>query len=580
MNECLLTLVLQEIGRARQHQAVILNRPVLSTSLHIPAPTHPLDPTHIDRPALSTNVQSPVPTHPLNPAHLEVNSLPAQQAAAASAAVSTTASTAASALVGAKPALAGIKREASDTQFTDQQPVKVAKLHAGSQTAHPYGHTGTYHQPRFTMGPSPQGADPGIQPQTAHTLSHTEGQNRTASAQQTPSEQLPLSTEQPMLELGAAKLSSGAKTGPEAAFSMHPDVNTVPIKLEWSPPPPMSLSGYALPANAVTSAAAAAADCRVGPKSVGPQQTIGMPPTNEWDAFVLGNSPTSGSASQQPQAAVEGQSLLAAVKTEPQQLPVVDRQPNQMGTGDSSFWFQAAGSQMVKADPDPVLLGPRTEAQRAVPIKLESEGPVNQPWLQPGLHPAAPIPAYTTRAEGTAWQPQGSPGQLVAPELLHAGTALPHVKLQTSSSALKSSPPTALVPVVAAYTGQGSSSTLSAPSAAVHTTQPVAPPWTPNATPMARASAYLGPPAGEGPTAAGSTPTKREPTNNAIQLPQHAATDSIGPPYSPSSFSGTYVADLLAKRRRELLAEAGAVGSIPANNRHSSARGTKPTQDA
>ena len=549
---CIMTRVLQEISRARQHQAVILNRPAISTSLH-----------------------SPAPTHPLKPAHMEVNSLPAQQVAAASAAVSTAASTAASTLLGDQSALAGIKRQASDTQLTDQQPVKVAKLHAEAQMAmaDPYGYTGTYHQLGFTVGPSPQGADPSIQPQTAYTLGHAEGQNRTASTQQIPSEQLPLSTEQQMLELQAARLSSEVKTRPEAPFSKHLAADAVPIKLEWSPMPSVSLSGSATPANAVTSAAAAAADCRVVPKSEGQQQVIGTAPPTEWDALVLGNTVTLGSAS------ARGQSLLAVVETEAQQLPVGGKDSKQMGAIDSSTCFQAAGSQMVKADPEFVPLGPRTEAQRALPIKLESGGAVDQPWLQPGLHSAGPAPACT-RAEGRAWQPQGFPGQLVAPEMLHAGNALPHVELQTSSSALESPPLRTLVPVAAAYTGQGSSSALSAASAAVHTTHAVAPPWTPNATSMARGSAHLGPSAAEDHTAALPIPIKHEPTDIAIQLPKHAATDSIEPPCSPSSFSGTYVAHLLAKRRRELMAEAGAVGSTPANNRHSSAGGTKPTQNA
>ena len=498
---------------------------------------------------------------------MEVNSLPAQQGAAASAAVS--------ALVGAQPALLGIKREASDTQFTDQQPVKVAKLQAESQTAHPYAPAETYHQPGFTMGPSPQGAYPRTEPQTAHTLDRTQGQDRTASAQQLPSEQLPVSTEQQIREQRAARLSSEAKAGPEAPFNMHSDVVTMPIKLEWSPKPAVAPSASVTPANAVPPAAAAAAADGVVPKSEGPQQATGIAPLTQWDAFGLGNGSTSASAPPRPQAAAGGRSLLADVKTEPQQLPVVMQDPKQMGTGGSSTWPQAAGAQMVKADPDAVLLGLRTEAQRAVPTKLGSEGPVEQPWLQ------TPISDYTTTAEGRAWQPQGSPGQLVLPEIkvLHAGNALPCVKLQTPSSALGSSILTTSVPVATAYTGQGSSTALSAASAAVRTIQAVTPPWTPSATPMGSASAHLGPSAAEASTATLSTPIKREPTN-AIQLPQHATTDSVEPPCSPSSFSGTYVADLLAKRRRELLAEAGGVASSPANSTHNFAGGTKPTKDA
>ena len=553
--------MLQEISRARQHQETILTRPTLSTEQNNQAPTHPL-----------------------NRAHTETNSLLAQQGAAAS----TAASTAASAAVGTQPALAGIKREASEAQLTDQQPVKVAKLHAESQSAHPHGHAGTYQQPAFTMGPSPQGAGPCLEPQTAHTVSHAE--KYTALAQQIPSEQLPVSIEQQMLEQQAARLSSEAKIGPEAPFS----IDTMPLKLESSPVPAASPSGSATPANAVPPKAVAAAACWISPKSEHPQEAIGAAPPTEWDACGLGSSSTSASVPGQPQAAAGGQSLLAAVKTEPQHLPGLAQGPKQMGTGDSSLFLQAAGAQMVKADPDVMLLGPRTEARRAVPTNLEaSEGPADEPWLQPGLpeaalaaglHAAGAVTDCTTRAEGRSWPLQGSSGQLAAPEtkVLHAdaGHALPHVKLRTSSSALGSSPPTTSVPVATAQPGQGSSSALSAASAAVCTVQAVAPPWTPTANPMARASAQLGQPAAEAPTAASSTPIERKPTNNAIQVPQHMTTDSVEPPCSPPSFSGTYVADLLAKRRQELLAQAGGLNSIPASNRHSSAGGTKPTQDA
>ena len=411
--------VLQEISKARQHQSVILNRPVLSTDLQNPALSQPL--TWVS-------------------AHVEVNSLPAQQGAAAS----TAASTAASALESTQPAVVGIKREASDAQLTDQQPAKVAKFCADSHTAHPYGHAGTYHQLGLFMKPSPQEADPCTAPQTTHTLGHAEGQNHTASAQVILPKQLPVSTEQQMLEQRAARLSSEAKMGQEAPFSMHSNVVTMPMSPKWRPLPAVSPSGSTTAANAVPPAAPPAATaCPVVPKSEGPPQSIRIAPPTEWNASILGSSSTSAYVPWQPQAASGGQSVLAGVKAEPQQLPMTAQDPKQMGTGSSGTWSQAAGAQMVKADPDAVLLGPRTEAQKAVPTNLESAGPVYQPWLQPGLPEASAVPDCTTVDEGRVWQPQGSQGQLVAPQLkvLHAGNALTHVNLQTSFIALRPSSP-------------------------------------------------------------------------------------------------------------------------------------------
>ena len=411
-----ITLVLQEISKARQHQSVILSRPVLSTDLQNPALPQPLT---------------------WAPAHVEADSLPAQQGAAAS----TAASTAASAFVGTQPAVVGIKRKASDTQFTDQQPAKVAKFCADSHTAHPYGHAATYHQLGFCMKPSPQEADPCTAPQTTHTLGHAEGQNHTASAQLILPKQLPVSTEHQMLEQRAARLSSEAKMGPEAPFSMHSNVVTMPITPKWRLPPAVSSSGSTTPADAVPPAVAPAATaCPVVPKS---EQSFRTAPPTEWNASILGSSSTSGYVPWQPQAASGGQSVLAGVKAEPQQLPTTAQDPKQMGTGSSGTWSQAAGAQMVKADPDAVLLGQRTEAQKAVPTNLESARPVYQPWLQPGLPEASAVPDCTTMDEGRAWQPQGSQGQLVAPQLkvLHAGSALTHVNLQTSFIALRPSSP-------------------------------------------------------------------------------------------------------------------------------------------
>ena len=73
------------------------------------------------------------------------------------------------------------------------------------------------------------------------------------------------------------------------------------------------------------------------------------------------------------------------------------------------------------------------------------------------------------------------------------------------------------------------------------------------------------PPAAEPPNAGATTPMKC--THTPTQQLQHRATESIEPPCSPESFNGTYIADLLAKRRQELMAEAGVDGSSP----HSSA---------
>lgn len=75
--------------------------------------------------------------------------------------------------------------------------------------------------------------------------------------------------------------------------------------------------------------------------------------------------------------------------------------------------------------------------------------------------------------------------------------------------------------------------------------------------------------AAESPQAASTTPVTS--MNISTQQLQHRGEDTVEPPCPPESFSGTYIADLLAKRRQEVMAEAGVDRSSPANSTHNSA---------
>lgn len=478
---------------------------------------------------------------------MEVDSAPVQQGAA-------------NAAVGAQLASAGIKREASDILLVDQQPAKVAKIHTESQTAHSLGQAGAHHGTPLANEKSPQGAEPSMEPQTAHPLSHTGEQSPSVPAQQIPVEQMAVDSERRMLEQQAARRSPEADAASEAILSMPSDVNTPPIKLEWGAVPRV------LPNDPATPAVAPAAEAAgwVVPKSESPQETSAVKPSAGWNATILGDSLTSHSAPRQPQDTFNGDPFMAEFKTEAQHLAVAEELWH-MDNVQTSTWHQPAVTRVVKEGPDAVLLPQRNKAQRAVHIKLEA---VDQAGEQQGLHEtalatglggAALASECTARAEGRVWQPQGPAGQVTAAgiKVLNAGDALPHVKLQASPPASGSSPRTApaSISVVPGLTEQDSSS--AAPTA-VLTIQAVAPAWTLVAPLIVRASAPLGP-AAEVPTATLPVSIKHEPMNTLTS--QRTATDCVTPPCSPSSFDGRYLSDLLAKRRQELLAEAAVKSS-------------------
>lgn len=543
------TCVVQEISKARQHQARML-----------------------DRPSLSSNLPStPAPTRPPNPAHMEVDSAPSGQ--------------------GARQAAAGIKREASDIPLTDQQPVKVVRLHPQAQFGVGPGHGGV-HPEGSILAPQKRAPGPGAWPQTAHT----EGEKQSALAEQL----VPAGrTDGQALELRAAGLSPEARAVPEAAPSMLLHGDATPIKTEWTavptdlrcdpatpvpphatPAPPAATATpppAAAPAPPPAAESAATAAGWAVPKSEDTTETI--KPLIAQIAISLDDNPMPASPLGWGPMVPQGGSLPAEVKSEPQ-----DNSSAVQELGHVAMWGSAghapAGMQAVKEDPDAVWLDQRGGvAPGAVYIKLE---PVHEPCeeqglretalaaglggdapgsglsgaaLRSGLGAAAPDSECTPGAEGRVGQPQVSVAHcapLVSMAHDHTGAALSYLNAQTASHASSLSPltPQKLTPELTAYTGPHSNS-------AALTQAPVT---TVSASlSRSRVSSAVLP-----------VPLKHEEVPNAAALEaEHTGTDSTQPICSPPSFSVAFVADLLAKRRQELLAQPATVSRSPADSKPS-----------
>lgn len=484
---------------------------------------------------------------------------------------------------GAQQASAGIKREGSDIPLTFQQPAKVARLHPEAQVGVGPRHGGVHAESMSPLQQKAPGApQPSAWPQTAHTSGHTDGEKQSASAEQL----VPAGrTEGQVLELQAAGLIPEARAVPKAPPSMLLHGDATPIKKEWTavptdprcdpatpvPPPATPVptptpppAAAPAPPPAAASAAATAAGWVV-PTSEDTMATT--KPSVAQIAISLDDNLMPASPLGQGVMVPRGGPLPAEVKSEPQDKSSAVQELGHVATW-SSAGHAPAGMQAVKEDPDAVLLDQRGGVtQGAVYIKLE---PMEEPCDEQGLHEtalvaglsqdapgsgmgaAAPDSECAPAAEGWVGHPhvsvaQRTPLGSITPH--HIGAALFHTNPQTASHASSSSPitPPMMMPELTASTGQHSSS--------VALTQ----------APTANALASLG--HSRVSSAVLPVPLKHEEVRSAAALEaEHTATDSSQPPYSPPSFGGAFVADLLAKRRQELLAQGGTVNHSPADS--------------
>ena len=485
----------------------------------------------LEKPALSSNLPMGRPTHgPPNPnsAHMEVDSR--------------------STFAVPLHASAGIKRKASDTQLTDQQPVKAARTDSEPQTAH-------LHRQGHAIDSRPELQDKaGAQAAVSHAMSQAmpvlrafEGHSHSAvapqrSAQKQVTQTADVSIKQQVSQQQSPSWSPMGQSAAKAPLTAHVHGAVAPIKPEREPSPMDQLiakqdaTSTAAPttAGAVPEAATAAAL---------PKEVI---TASQQDSISVGGSPPLDATKPPPQA--------STVKSELQLAPS-NQFAWQVGNDAASALNNPAdtGSVMIKADLAADCMGEIKDMQRTTQVKLE---PGSVPFGQQGMHEtslasglnrAALASSCAAPAEGQSAQHKAPAGELVAP-----GSKVLDAKLQTSSDAFSSSASPAHCisgPTLPGPNHSGTATPMSkfncpaAPSA-VQTTQAVSP-FT--AVPTGMGSIYLGPAA---------VCTVKDRGHTHVQTAEATR---------PSSMLHTPdVSALLAKRRQELLVHVAAASSSPA----------------
>ena len=197
----------QEINKARQHQARLLDRPSLSSNRQ-PDPT-PADPD----PAPMEIDSKPTPQHTIAIKE-DDNSAPLQQESQGLMAVDNVRvshSNAVTLPVG--QVSVGVKRSASDTDLVSNQVLKVAKREQQPQTAHAAGQSGVAGESVTAPGAESAG-------QAADTAGQTGHGRPTAATRGGPRTQ-------------RATTNRDATAAENMAFGVCVDLK--PVKLEWSP---------------------------------------------------------------------------------------------------------------------------------------------------------------------------------------------------------------------------------------------------------------------------------------------------------------------------------------------------------
>ena len=524
----------------------------------------------LQKPALSSNMPQGRPTHGPshpNPAHMEVDSGPA--------------------VTVPLHASAGIKRETSDAQLPDQQPIKAARTGAEPQSAHLHGRGHVDNGSRVQGKVHAQAAVSHAMLQTTATLKASNGQSYSALAfQRSPQQQstqlVDVSIKQQMSEQHSLSLSPVAQSAVKAALFAHVSGDVTPIKLEWEPVPIGELNksqdatstAATVMAGAASEAAAAAGQSM--PASAGMQgQPEEVVTAAEQDSIILDDSPSPDAANPQRQASTVKSELQFAPSNFFDKHVVYDRAKTTCIPTD-------AGSVMIKADPAAGSMAEMNDMQRIAQVKFEPEGvPIGQQGahetsLASGLYSTAPTSSCAATAEGLSVLPHASAGKLVAP-----GSKMVEAKPEISSNGYLSSAPQAQY--ISAPTSQGH---LPSGLAIPMSDRPLAPSAGPTvqvvspltAVPTGTGSTCLGPAAAC--TTGLPVPTKQETVNIAVKDPGHTQVETAKPTRPSSMFHTADVSALLAKRKQELLVNAAFSGGSPAECMQSCAEEVKDIQMA
>ena len=448
----------QEIDKARQHQARLLDRPSLSSNRQ-PAPT----PMEVD--------SKPAPQHTIAIKE-DDDFAPLQQESQGSMAVNNLRVSHSNTVTTPLGQVSvGVKRSASDTDLVSDQVLKVAKLGQQPQITHAAGQSGVAGESLTAPGAESAG-------QAADTTGQTGPGRPTAATRGGPRTQLAITPDTTPVE--------------KMAFGVCVDLK--PVKLEWSPvviaDPSRSAKGHGSSARVSSSSArdnyTPGLQLNPIPKS-SPQSSLTTDATAAAAATSAAAVPLSASvsAAQEPvqskmfppvQIKIEDEhasnGMNAQLSPEPKSAPETEPLPRTQGViqtqikGEQLHEALAQQTDSVKrtAQTDAAhdvgqaeVVLPQVSARAAIPVKAEATGMPTSKQAEHGLtskilgtatehqslvqsvkppSPAAVISSVNPHAGvqiqrsgvkaecgGTHPRPEGSAGQVVAPgiRMLHPG---------------------------------------------------------------------------------------------------------------------------------------------------------------